>query len=111
MRYRPAATITLARMAGSDAGTDPLVRARRLRLGSRVCLCLWLAGWVAFAIVVGTSPGSDAVSALAVVICVLFALGFVLEARARRLELRELTAVLARDDLVAARSRGIPRVR
>jgi hypothetical protein len=98
-------------MAGSGAGTDPLVRAGRLRLASRVCLGLWLAGWVAFAIMVGTSGSTDSVSALAVVICLLFALGFVLEARARRLEVRELAAMMARDDLVAARSRGVPRVR
>jgi hypothetical protein len=98
-------------MAGSGAGGDPLARARRLRYASRVALAFWLAAWIAFAIVVSTSGSADAVSALAVVICLLFGLSFALEARARRIELHAISALLARDDVVAARSRGVPRVR
>ncbi len=98
-------------MAGSGAGTDPLVLAGRLRLAGRVVLGLWMAGWVAFAIVVSTSGSADTVSALAVVICLLFGVSFALEARARRLEIRQISALVARDDVVAARSRGVPRVR
>jgi hypothetical protein len=70
-----------------------------------------MAGWVAFAILVGTSSSADSVSAIAVLICLLFGLSFIFEALARRLEARELAAMMARDDLVAARSRGVPRVR
>jgi hypothetical protein len=98
-------------MTAAGERRDPLARARRLRLASRVALALWMCGWVAFAVVVATSGSPDAVSALAVVICVLFAAGFVLEWRARRLEVRELAAMAARDDLSASRSRRLPRVR
>jgi hypothetical protein len=106
----------LARMlTGSEERTsdtiDRLGSARRLRLVGRVALGCWMAAWLAFAIVVGTGGDADLVSALAVLICILFALSFVLEARARRLELRELVAAQARDDLSATRSRGLPRVR
>jgi hypothetical protein len=90
---------------------DRLARARRLRLAGRVALGLWMIAWAAFAIVVATNGDSDVVSALAVLICLLFAASFILEARARRLEIVELVAAAARDDLSATRSRGLPRVR
>jgi hypothetical protein len=106
----PAVSQAISAAVGAS-GIDRLVRARRYRLAGRVALALWMAAWVAFAIVVATDGSSDLVSALAVLICLLFAISFVLEARARRLEVLELVALAARDDLSASRSRGLPRVR
>jgi hypothetical protein len=90
---------------------DPLVIARHLRIAGRVNLGLWVTAWAAFAIAVAIRAASDVISALAVLICLFFAASFGLEATARRLELREIRAIIARNDLSAARSRGIPRVR
>jgi hypothetical protein len=98
-------------MAARANGIDPLARARVLRLASRAALALWLLSWVAFGIVLSVSGSPDLVSAIAVVICLLFAISFLFESSARRIESRELAELLARSDLSAARSRGVPRVR
>jgi CHASE2 domain-containing sensor protein len=98
-------------MAGRIARVDAFRRARYLRGASHVAAALWLLGWVVFGILVGTRAATDLVSAVAVVICTLFAASFGLNAAARRLAWRELTAIAARDDLVASRSRGRTRVR
>jgi hypothetical protein len=90
---------------------DPLARARHRRWAGRVVLALWLLSWVAFGIVLAVSGNPNLVSAIAVVICLLFAISFLLESSARRIEIRELTELVARNDLSAARSRGVPRVR
>lgn len=86
-------------------------RARRFRIAGRVGLGLWVAGWAAFAVAVAVRAASDVISALAVLICLLFAASFGFEAAAKRLELRAIREILARDDLSASRSRGTPRVR
>jgi hypothetical protein len=98
-------------MADRADRVDPLSRARLLRLAGRVALALWLLCWVAFGIALVVSGGSDLISAIAVVICLLFAISFLLESSARRIEIRELAELDARNDLSATRSRGVPRVR
>jgi hypothetical protein len=99
------------RMADARENLNQFRTTRRLRLVGRVALGLWMSGWLAFAVVVGTGGRTDLLSALAVVICALFGLSVLCESRARRLEIRALVALTARDDLSAARSRGLPRVR
>ena len=90
---------------------DGFTRARYLRRASHVTTGLWLIGWITFGILVGIRAANDLVSAVAVLICVFFATSFGLQVAARRLAWREMTAVIARDDLVASRSRGRTRVR
>ena len=96
----------------ADASDKPnrLALARRLHLAGRVALALWLTSWVAFGVALDVAHDERLVSALAVVICALFGIGFAFEAGARRLEARAFARLLDRSDLVAARSRGIPRV-
>jgi hypothetical protein len=98
-------------MADVREKLDQFRAARRLRVMGRIALGLWMTGWLAFAVVVGMGGRADLVSALAVIICALFGLSVLLESRARRLEIRALVTLTARDDLSAARSRGLPRVR
>jgi hypothetical protein len=98
-------------MVGRIARFDGLARARYLRLAGNVTLGLWALSWIVFGVLVGTHAASDLDSALAAVICILFAISFLLQAAARRLALRQLAELMARDDLSASRSRGLPRVR
>ncbi len=90
---------------------DAFQRARYLRGAGHAATGLWLAGWVSFGILVGARAATDLISAVAVLICTLFASSFGLQVAARRLVWREITARAARDDLVASRSRGRTRVR
>jgi uncharacterized membrane protein len=108
MLARMPADSRFVRSAAGVTNTDTLARARRFRRAGRVALALWMIGWVLFAIVVATNGNSDLVSALAVLICLMFAVSFVLEARARRLE---AAASVLRDELIASRSRRTSRVR
>jgi hypothetical protein len=98
-------------MAGRRARIDGFARARYLRRAGHVALGLWVIGWVVFAVLVGTRADNDLISAVAVLICVLFAISFALHVAARRVAWRELTEVVAREDLSASRSRGRLRVR
>jgi hypothetical protein len=98
-------------MAGRIARFDGFARARYLRGAGHVATALWLAGWLVFAILVGVRASADVVSAVAALICLIFAASFGLHVAARRVALRELRAMIARDDLVASRSRGRSRVR
>jgi small-conductance mechanosensitive channel len=98
-------------MAGRFSTVDGFTRARYLRGAGYVATTLWLVGWVAFGILVGIRAATDLVSAVAVLICVLFATSFGLNVAARRLVWREITARAERDDLVASRSRGRKRLR
>ena len=98
-------------MTDASRSSNQLAWARRLGIASRISLALWLTAWVAFGIALDAGRDDDLVSALAVVICVLFGLGFAFEAGARRLRARAFASLLDRADLVATGSRGIPRVR
>ena len=98
-------------MARRFGSIEPLTRARYLRGAGHVSTGLWLAGWVAFAILVGIRAANDLVSAVAVLICVFFATSFGLNVAARRVAWREIRRTMQRDDLVASRSRGRTRVR
>lgn len=93
------------------ARIDGFTRARYLRQASNVVLVLWALTWVLFAVLVGVRADNDLVSAVAVLICVLFGIGFALQASARRIAWRELSQLVAREDLSASRSRGRQRVR
>lgn len=90
---------------------DGFARARYLRGAGHVATALWLAGWLFFAILIGIRASADLVSAVAALICLTFAASFGLHVAARRLALAELRAMIARDDLVASRSRGRSRLR
>jgi hypothetical protein len=93
------------------APIDGFTRARYLRNASHVTTGLWVLGWIAFGILVAIRAANDLISAVAVLICVFFATSFGLQVAARRVAWREINAVVARDDLVASRSRGRTRVR
>ena len=80
-------------------------------LASHVALVMWALSWVSFAVLVGTRADNDLVSAVAVLICVLFGTSFALQTGARRVAWRELRELVAREDLSATRSRGRARVR
>jgi Mn2+/Fe2+ NRAMP family transporter len=98
-------------MAGRIARFDGFALARNLRIAGHVTLALWIAGWLVFAVLVGTRARTDLVSAVAALICILFAISFALQVASHRVALRELTALIAREDLSASRSRGRTRVR
>ena len=98
-------------MARRLARIDGFARARYLRRASHVALGLWVIGWVVFAVLIGTRADNDLISAIAVLICVLFAISFALQVGARRVAWRELTELVAREDLSASRSRGRQRAR
>jgi cation transport ATPase len=93
------------------ARADGFARARYLRWAGNAILALWIAGWIAFAILVGIRAATELVSAVAALICILFAIGFGLHAASRRIALRQIRELLERDDLSASRSRGRSRVR
>jgi hypothetical protein len=80
-------------------------------MASHVTLVLWAIGWLVFAVLVGIRARTDLVSAVAALICILFAISFAFQVAARRVAWRELTELVAREDLSATRSRGVPRVR
>jgi hypothetical protein len=103
--------ITLGGMGRRIARFDGFARARYLRVGGQVAFCLWIIGWVAFAVLVGFRASATLVSAVAALICILFAVSFGLQVASRRLAWRELQEMIARDDLSATRSRGPTRVR
>jgi Mn2+/Fe2+ NRAMP family transporter len=98
-------------MAGRIVRVDGFALARNLRIAGHVTFVLWLAGWLVFAILVGTRARTDLVSAVAALICIMFAISFAFQVASRRVALRELTALIAREDLSASRSRGRMRVR
>jgi len=98
-------------MAGGPVRIDGFARARYLRGASHVALVLWAVAWVLFAVLVGTHASNDLVSAVAVLICLLFGISFALQSGARRVAFRELSELVAREDLSATRSRGRARVR
>jgi CHASE2 domain-containing sensor protein len=98
-------------MAGRFARFDAFARARFLRIAGHVTFALWVAGWLVFGVLVGTRASSALVSAVAALICILFAISFAFQVASRRVAWRELTAILAREDLSASRSRGRTRVR
>lgn len=98
-------------MRGTIGRADGFARARYLRLASHVVLGLWVIGWVVFAVLVAVRAGTNLVSAVAALICILFTIGCALQAVARRLAWRELQQQVTRDDLSATRSRGLTRVR
>ena len=99
------------RMAGRLARIDGFARARYLRRASFVTLVLWAIAWLVFGVLVGVRADNDLISAVAVVICVLFATSVALQSSARRIAWRELSELVAREDLSASRSRGPARVR
>jgi len=107
----PGRRAIVAAMRGEPGEVDPLRRARQLRLCGRATLIVWAISWIAVGIVVASGGDADMISGLAVIICLLFALTACFEGLAWRIERRELVAWLARTDLVAARSRGLRRVR
>ena len=90
---------------------DGFTRARYLRRASFVTLVLWAIAWLGFAVLVGVRADNDLVSAVAVLICVLFAISVALQSGARRVAWRELSELVAREDLSASRSRGRARLR
>ncbi|MDQ1545785.1 MAG: hypothetical protein QOH69_689 [Actinomycetota bacterium] len=98
-------------MAGRIARFDGFALARCLRIAGHVTLGLWVFGWLVFAVLVGMRAASNLVSAAAALICILFAISFAFQVASRRVAWRELTALLAREDLSASRSRGRTRVR
>jgi hypothetical protein len=98
-------------MVGRVVRFDGFARARYLRVAGHVTLVMWLVGWLVFAVLVGMRAAADLVSAVAAMICILFAISFAFQAASRRLAWRELSALLEREDLSASRSRGTPRVR
>jgi lysylphosphatidylglycerol synthetase-like protein (DUF2156 family) len=98
-------------MTSSITRADGLARARYLRIASHVVLGIWVLGWVLFAVLVGVRADTNLVSAVAALICILFAISCALQALSRRVAWRELVHLAARDDLSATRSRGITRVR
>jgi small-conductance mechanosensitive channel len=98
-------------MAGRVVRFDGFARARYLRIAGHVTLVLWLVGWLMFAVLVSMRAAADLVSAVAAMICILFAISFGFQVASRRVAWRELTELLAREDLSASRSRGTPRVR
>jgi hypothetical protein len=98
-------------MAGRSARLDGFARARYLRGAGHVATALWVLGWLVFAVLIAIRASADLVSAVAVLICLAFAAGFGLQVAAHRVALRELRTMIARDDLVASRSRGRTRIR
>ena len=98
-------------MAGRFARLDGFARARYLRGAGHVATALWVFGWLVFAVLIAIRAGADLVSAVAVLICLAFTAGFGLQVAAHRVALRELRTMIARDDLVASRSRGRTRIR
>lgn len=98
-------------MAGRVGRFDGFAVARYLRIAGHVTLVLWVLGWIVFAVLVGIRAAADLVSAVAAMICILFAISFAFQAASRRLAWRELAELVAREDLSASRSRGTPRVR
>jgi len=98
-------------MAGRIARFDGFALARNLRIAGHAMFALWIIGWLVFAILVGMRAQTDLVSAVAALICILFAISFAFQVASRRVAWRELTALLAREDTSASRSRGRTRVR
>jgi Mn2+/Fe2+ NRAMP family transporter len=98
-------------MASRIARFDGFARARYLRVAGQLTFGLWIIGWLVFAVLIGIRASASLVSAAAALICILFAVSFGLQVASRRLAWRELTRLVARDDLSATRSRGLPRVR
>jgi Kef-type K+ transport system membrane component KefB len=98
-------------MTSRIARFDGFARARYLRIAGHVAFGLWIIGWLVFAVLIGIRASASLVSAVAALICILFAVSFGLQVASRRLAWRELTRLVARDDLSATRSRGLPRVR
>jgi hypothetical protein len=98
-------------MATRLARLDGFARARYLRGAGHIATTLWVLGWVVFAVLIAIRASADLVSAVAALICLAFAASFGLQVAAHRVGLRELRVVIARDDLVASRSRGRTRVR
>jgi phosphate/sulfate permease len=90
---------------------DGFARARHLRVAGQVAFVLWIICWLAFATLIGFTPSSTLVSAVASLICLLFAASFGLQVASRRLAWRELRELIAREDLSSTRSRGPSRVR
>jgi hypothetical protein len=115
MRYLSVAhevpPITLGGMTSRIARFDGFARARYLRVAGQLAFGLWIIGWLVFAVLIGIRASASLVSAVAALICILFAVSFGLQVASRRLAWRELTRLVARDDLSATRSRGLPRVR
>jgi hypothetical protein len=98
-------------MTSRIARFDGFSVARYLRIAGQVAFCLWVIGWLAFGVLIAVRASATLVSAIAALICILFAASFGLHAASRRLALRELREVMEREDLSATRSRGWPRVR
>jgi Mn2+/Fe2+ NRAMP family transporter len=98
-------------MTSRIARFDGFARARYLRVAGQLTLGLWIIGWLVFAVLIGIRASASLVSAVAALICILFAVSFGLQVASRRLAWRELTRLVARDDLSATRSCGLPRVR
>jgi hypothetical protein len=104
-------TATLGGMPRRIASVDGFARARLLRIAGQVVFGFWVAGWLVFAVLVGAGAGTTLVSAVAALICILFAVSFGLQVASRRLAWRELRELIAREDLSSTRSRGLSRVR
>jgi cation transport ATPase len=98
-------------MASRIARLDAFARARNLRVAGHVAFVLWVIGWLVFAVLVGMRAAAELVSAVAAMICILFAISFAFQVASRRVAWRELTELIAREDLSASRSRGRPRIR
>jgi hypothetical protein len=98
-------------MATRFARLDGFARARYLRGAGHVATALWALGWVVFGVLIAIRASADLVSAVAALICIAFAASFGLQVAAHRIALRELRVIMARDDLVASRSRGRARIR
>jgi hypothetical protein len=90
---------------------DGFARARYLRVAGQVAFILWIICWLAFATLMGFRASATLISAVAALICILFAASFGLQVASRRLAWRELRELIAREDLSSTRSRGPSRVR
>jgi hypothetical protein len=86
----------------ADAEQVRFPRATRLRFVAGVSMVLWVCSFAGFAILVGSRVEDRVLSALGVMASVFFATSFLATTAANKRELRELAALAARADVVAA---------
>jgi hypothetical protein len=106
-RSRPSGVrATLARMTPS---ADVFRSSRLLRAG-RICIALWVASWIGYAILFAVGARPSLRDSVGVIACVMFGLALLLNIVGDRKAWREIRERAAREDLSAARSRGDSRV-
>jgi hypothetical protein len=98
-------------MTSRVARFDGFAVARALRIAGRVAFGLWVVGWLVFGVLVAVRASATLLSAVAVLICVVFTISFGFQVASHRVAWRKLRELIAREDLSATRSRGLTRVR